>query len=182
MTPGKDHRPPLDIGLSDPATVEEMIEACRISKSFGRVRAVREVSESFDQILLILNFVSGVLIAVIAVVVGLIHNIFFAQRMDEFAVLLAIGVTRRRLFRKVVVETAGIMGLAWAAGLALGMALLAVFRSGFLEPRGIFLPLLQASALGVSAALPFVALIFAATTVFGRLKRLDPVAIIERRG
>jgi hypothetical protein len=34
----------------------------------------------------------------------------------------------------------------------------------------------------VSLSLPAVALLFAGATVMGRLRRLDPVSIIERRG
>ena len=152
------------------------------AKVWDKERAGREVMQSFDRILLILNFISAVLITVIAVVVGLIHNIFFAQRMDEFAVLLAIGYTKRTLFRKVVAETAGIMCLSWASGLALGITLMAMFRTVVLEPRGIYLPLVQAMAIWISASLPLVAILFAGATVFGHLKRLDPVTIIERRG
>lgn len=164
------------------AAMNEFVRELEDVKSWDKARAVHEVSLYFDRILLILDFISIVLIAVIAIVVGLIHNIFFAQRMEEFAVLLAIGFTKRTLIRKVTAETAGIMIVAWGGGLALGTAMLAAFREGFLEPRGIYLPMTQAAAILVSAALPLVALLFAGFTVFGRLKRLDPVTILERRG
>jgi hypothetical protein len=151
-------------------------------KVWDRQRAVEEVSQGFDRILLILNFVMIALIAVVALVVGMIHSIFFAQRMDEFAVLLAIGHARARLLRKVALETAGLMAVSWAAGLGLALAALAVFRAAVLEPLGVELPLLQRGALAVSLALPLVAHAFASVTVTRRLRRLDPVSIIERRG
>jgi hypothetical protein len=151
-------------------------------KSWDKSRAVEEVTESFDRILLILNFISLTLIVVVSIVVGLIQNIFFGQRMDEFAILMAIGHTRRRLLRKVTAETAGIMAFSWTVGAAAGLALMAVFRSAVLVPRGIPLPLVQGVPLAVSMLLPFVALLFAALTVAGRLRRLDAVTIIERRG
>ncbi len=149
---------------------------------WDRKRALDEISETFDRLLLILNFVSFALIAVVAVVVGMIHNIFFAQRIDEFAILLAIGHTRRRLLRKVTLETAAIMTVSWAAGAAIAFLALELFRTLYLAPRGVPIPLVQAGALGVSLALPGVAFLFAAWTVNGRLRRLDPVTIIERRG
>jgi predicted lysophospholipase L1 biosynthesis ABC-type transport system permease subunit len=151
-------------------------------KLYDRARAVEEVSESFDRILLILNFVSAALVVVVAVVVGMIHNIFFAQRMDEFAILLAIGHARRRLLRKVGLETAGIMAVSWAAGAALGFAAFGLFRGLYLLPKGIPIPFIQLAPLAVSLALPAVAHLFASLTVNGRLRRLDPVTIIERRG
>lgn len=158
------------------------LRGIRDIKPWDRERAVDEVSQGFDRILLVLNFISVVLIVVVSVVVGLIHNIFFAQRIDEFAILLAIGHTRRRLLGKVAAETAGIMALAWAAGVAISFALLVSFRAIVLAPRGILMPVAQAAPVLVSLALPAVALVFATVTVVGRLRRLDPVAIIERRG
>jgi len=151
-------------------------------KLYDRERARGEIAESFDRILQVLNFVSGALIVVVAVVVGMIHSIFFAQRMDEFAVLLAIGHTRRRLLRKVGLETAGIMAVSWAAGAAIALAAFGAFRGLYLLPRGIPIPFFQPFAVGVSLALPLAAYAFASFTVNGRLRRLDPVTIIERRG
>ena len=151
-------------------------------KVYDRAQALEDVSEGFDRILLILDFVSLSLIVVVSVVVGMIHSIFFGQRMDEFAVLLAIGHTRRRLLRKVSFETAGLMAVSWAAGIAGALAVLGLFRALVLDPLGVEIPLLQARALAVSLALPVVAHVFATVTVLGRLRKLDPVSIIERRG
>jgi len=74
------------------------------------------------------------------------------------------------------------MTLSWALGLGLGLGLFAAFRSIVLLPRGIPIPFWQIGPLIVSAALPIVAQVFAVVTVLGRLRRLDPVRIIERRG
>ena len=151
-------------------------------KVYDKARAVDDVSQGFDRIILVFRFISITLIAVVSLVVGLINNVFFAQRIDEFAILLAIGHTKRRLFRMVVGETAALMTLSWALGLGLGYAVFGAFRGIVLLPRGIPIPFWHLGPLLVSAALPAVAQVFAVVTVIGRLKRLDPVAIIERRG
>jgi putative ABC transport system permease protein len=151
-------------------------------KVYDRTQAVEDVSEGFDRILLILNFVSISLIVVVSLVVGMIHSIFFAQRMDEFAVLLAIGHTRRRLLRKVSLETAALMAVSWAGGLAVAFIVLGTFRATVLEPLGVEIPLVQPFAVAVSLSLPVVAHLFATVTVLRRLRRLDPISIIERRG
>jgi len=151
-------------------------------KVYDKARAVDDVTQGLDRIILILNFISGTLIVVVSVVVGLIHNIFFGQRTDEFAILLAIGHTKPRLFRKVVAETAAIMTLSWAGGVAIAFAMVWAFATFVLLPRGVPLPLAQGAPILVSLLLPGVALLFAGTTVMGRLRRLDPVSIIERRG
>ena len=56
------------------------------------------------------------------------------------------------------------------------------FRVFVLLPRGIPVALWQPEPVLVSLVLPIVAQIFAGVTVIGRLRRLDPVTIIERRG
>lgn len=151
-------------------------------KVYDKSQAVEDVSEGFDRILLILNFVSVTLIVVVSVVVGMIQAIFFGERMGEFAILLAIGHPRRRLLRKVSLETAGLMGLSWLAGSGLALATLAAFRASVLAPMGVDIPLFQPAAAAVSLSLPVVAHLFATVTVTRRLRALDPVTIIERRG
>jgi ABC-type antimicrobial peptide transport system permease subunit len=151
-------------------------------KVYDKTRAVDDVVQGFDRIILVFRFISIVLIAVVSLVVGLINNIFFAQRIDEFAILLAIGHTKRRLFRMVWGETAAMMTLSWVLGVALGIAIFAGFRGFVLLPRGIPVPFWHPGPLLVSVALPLVAQVFAVATVLGRLRKLDPVSIIERRG
>jgi len=151
-------------------------------KVYDKTRAVDDVVQGFDRIILVFRFISIVLIAVVSLVVGLINNIFYAQRIDEFAILLAIGHTKRRLFRMVWGETAAMMTLSWALGVALGLAVFAGFRGLVLLPRGIPVPFWHLGPLLVSMALPLVAQVFAVVTVLGRLRKLDPVSIIERRG
>ncbi len=168
-----------------PGRLEEMnafLRGLPDAKAWDRARAADEVAQVFDRLLLVLNSISVLLILVVSVVTGLLHSIFFGQRMDEFAILLAIGHTRRRLSRKAAAETGILMALSWLGGVALAFALLAAFREIALVPRGIPLPIWQGAPVLVSLALPAAAQLFAGATVRGRLRRLDPVSIIERRG
>ena len=173
------------VAVAKPGRIGELNAFLRSQKDvkvYDRTRAVDDVVQGFDRIILVFRFISITLIVVVSFVVGLLNNIFFAQRIDEFAVLLAIGHTKRRLFRMVFGETAIMMTLSWAIGLALGLGLFAAFRGMVLLPRGIPVPFWHAGPLGVSLSLPVVAQIFAVVTVLGRLRRIDPVQIIERRG
>ncbi|HEV3028046.1 MAG TPA: ABC transporter permease [Planctomycetota bacterium] len=164
------------------AELNAFLRTLKDVKVYDKARAVDDVTEGFDRIILVFRFISILLIVVVSFVVGLINNIFFAQRVDEFAVLLAIGHTQRRVFRMVTGETAGLMGVSWTLGLGLGIAMYAAFCALVMEPRGIPLPLWQPGPLLISLILPVVAQAFAVVTVLGKLRRLDPVTIIERRG
>jgi hypothetical protein len=174
-----------EIVLAKPGRTAELnafLRTLKDIKVYDKARAVDDVTQGFDRIILVFRFISILLIIVVSFVVGLINNIFFAQRIDEFAVLMAIGHTQRRVFRMVAGETAGLMGVSWTLGLALGAAVFAAFRALVMEPRGIPLPFWQPGPLLISLILPVVAQAFAVVTVLGRLRRLDPVTIIERRG
>jgi hypothetical protein len=164
------------------AELNAYLRSLKDVKVYDKTRAVDDVVLGFDRIILVFRFISIVLIAVVSLVVGLLNNIFFAQRIDEFAILLAIGHTKRRLFRMVWGETAAMMTLSWALGVALGLTIFASFRSLVLLPRGIPVPFWHLGPWMVSLALPLVAQVFAVVTVLGRLRKLDPVSIIERRG
>jgi len=164
------------------AELNAFLRTLKDIKVYDKARAVDDVTQGFDRIILVFRFISILLIIVVSFVVGLINNIFFAQRIDEFAVLMAIGHTQRRVFRMVAGETAGLMAVSWTVGLALGMALFASFCALVMEPRGIPLPLWQPGPVLISLILPVVAQAFAVVTVLGKLRRLDPVTIIERRG
>jgi len=174
-----------EIVVAKPGRVAELnafLRTLKDVKVYDKARAVDDVTQGFDRILLVIRFISALLIIVVSFVVGLINNIFFAQRVDEFAVLMAIGHTQRRVFRMVAGETAGLMAMSWTLGMASGVAVFAAFRALVMEPRGIPLPLWQPGPILTSLALPVVAQAFAVVTVLGRLRRLDPVTIIERRG
>lgn len=174
-----------EIVVAKPGRVAELNAFLRTLpdiKVYDKSRAVDDVTQGFDRILLVIRFISILLIVVVSFVVGLLNNIFFAQRLDEFAVLMAIGHTQRRVFRMVVGETAGLMAVSWTLGMASGLSIFAAFRTLVMDPRGIPLPLWQPGPVLISLALPVVAQAFAVVTVLGRLRRLDPVTIIERRG
>jgi hypothetical protein len=163
------------------AELNSFLRGQKEAKVYDKARAVDDVVQGFERIILVFRFISITLIAVVSLVVGLINNIFFAQRIGEFAILLAIGHTKRRLARMVAGETAAMMALSWALGMALGLAVFAGFRGWVLLPRGIPIPFWQAGPIWVSLALPVLAQVFAILTVTGRLRKLDPVSIIERR-
>jgi hypothetical protein len=174
-----------EVVVAKPGRIGELnayLRTLKDIKVYDKARAVEDVTQGFDRIILVIRFISVLLIIVVSFVVGLINNIFFAQRIDEFAVLMAIGHTQRRVFRMVSGETAGLMAVSWLVGIALGAAVFAGFRAFVMEPRGIPLPMWQPGPLLISLALPLVAQAFAVVTVLGKLRRLDPVTIIERRG
>ncbi len=164
------------------AEMNAFLRTLKTAKAFDEARAIEEVEESFENIEVVAQVISVLLMLVVALVVGLLNNIFFAQRIDEFAVLLALGWRRGRLLRKVLGESAVIATVSWGVGIIWSLAIMAALDRWVLAPRGIFIPVVHAVPIAFSGLLPFVAMLFGGVTVFRRLGGLDPIVIIERRG
>jgi hypothetical protein len=119
---------------------------------------------------------------VLSLVVGLLNNLFFRQRMNEFGLLAAIGYSRLSLVMRVAWESLGVTIAAWTLGLALGVGVLSWFNQTFMVPHGLLMnvfdwPLLLEHTLPI----PVMVFVFGMATVGWQLLRLDPISIIERR-
>ncbi len=129
----------------------------------------------------ILNAVVGSISVIVAIVVVLLTLIAFQARSDEFALLLAVGITRRRLAAKVLVENLLAAGAALALGLGLGYGFLAWWEAAVLRPKAILIDFFAPYPLALASALPLVAAVASAAILTLRLRRMDPVAILQRR-
>jgi ABC-type lipoprotein release transport system permease subunit len=104
-----------------------------------------------------------------------------ARRLSEFGILHAMGRSRRWLIRRLTWETTALALAGWALGIGIAWAVLYVLKVTFFASRGHDLGypvwLSTLSALPVPAAIAGLTFLSVRRT----LKRLDPVAIVERR-
>jgi hypothetical protein len=182
--------PPFRIVYAKPGRKVESDEYLNDAKDADGSAAFRVWDEAFwrrrtekllSNLPVILNAIVGAITVIITLVVILLNLIAFQARSDEFGLLLAVGVSRARLVRKVVVESFLIAVFAWALGLSLGYAFVLTYDRLFLEPKAILIRLFDVYPLALASVLPFVAAAVSAAVLARRLRRLDPVAIIQRR-
>ena len=147
----------------------------------SRQNLINQVRDSLSTLFLIMGFVNGTVIFVIALMSGMLSNIYFTQRMAEFAVLAAIGYQRTRLVTRIVGETFLLTCIGWAIGALVTFLFLSAFRTTLFEPKGLFVDPLDPFAYRYTIPIPFSITLFAVATIALRLMRLDPVTIIERR-
>jgi ABC-type lipoprotein release transport system permease subunit len=119
---------------------------------------------------------------VLSLVVGLLNNLFFRQRMNEFGLLAAVGYSRWGLIRRVALESFGVTLAAWLLGVGIGVAVLSWFNASFIVPHGLLMNVFDWNVLVLhTLPIPLMVFLFGMGTVGWQLLRLDPIAIIERR-
>ncbi len=129
---------------------------------------------------LIFGTVDLVVAAVMALVVGAIHQISQARRLEEYGVLNALGYSKGRLVRRATLEAVAVAGLGWLLGLALAWLLFVLLKSGFYAPRGMPLDLAKLTPIWFSIPIPLATVAVVAISTRRTFARLDAVAIVER--
>lgn len=142
---------------------------------------VDELRKTLQAMYLIMGLVNGTVIFVVALMSGMLSNIYFTQRISEFAVLSAIGLRRRTLMIHAVSETAILTSIGWVIGSLVDLAFMTGLRGSLFEPRGMLINPNDPFAYLYTLPIPIFITLFAVATVAFRLSRLDPVTIIERR-
>ncbi len=129
----------------------------------------------------IMGLVNGTVIFVVALMAGMLSNIYFTQRISEFATLAAIGLRRSTLIRHAVSETAILTSVGWIVGVLVNFTVLSFLQGRVFEPRGMLINPRDLFAYAYTLPIPLIITLFAVATIGFRLSRLDPVTIIERR-
>lgn len=157
----------------------------KIDKSKARVwtfsNLVKEAQTSLTNLYLILNLVVCIIMIAIAFVCSLLSNIYFTQRLPEIATLAAIGYSRQQLLSRAVGETFYICLMGWLVGMGGSLVALKVIYFLLFAPKGLLLNLVDTNALLLTFPLPLAITFVAWATITLRLRRIDPVSIIERR-
>ena len=142
---------------------------------------VNQLRTSLASMYLIMTLVNAMVILVVAFMSGMLSNIYFTQRITEFAILSAIGLKRRLLLWHAVSETAILTGVGWVAGVLVTWGMMSILRGTLFEPRGMLINAHDPMAYLYTVPIPLMITAFALATISFRLSRLDPVSIIERR-
>jgi len=156
----------------DGTTAFEVIDAAAMQ---------RRMEHALQNLPVMIGFLSLASALVAAMVVALLTVIAFQSRVTEFAVLLAIGQTPGRLRGKLVAECARIALAGWALGLLLGYGGVVAYAHFGLEPRGLIMRLWDLRPVWASALVPLVSVLVAGASLATSLRRVDPIAVVQRR-
>ena len=142
---------------------------------------VDQLRSTLASMYLIMSLVNAMVILVVALMSGMLSNIYFTQRITEFAILSAIGMRRSALLLHAVSETAVVTAVGWVMGMIVTWGAMGLMKDSVFERRGMLIDPHDPLALAYTTPIPIIITLFAMATIFIRLTRLDPVTIIERR-
>ncbi|MFV1957912.1 MAG: FtsX-like permease family protein, partial [Planctomycetota bacterium] len=140
------------------------------------------IADNLKNLPLIVGFITLADAIVVALVTALLGVIAFQGRQDEFALLLAVGHRRGRLVRKLALETTITAVGGWIVGWGLGIGVVALYDHFFLEPKAIEMSIVDPRPLLYSLSVPVLSAAAGSMALARRLRRMDPVAVIQRRG
>ena len=183
-------RPPFQIVYAQPGQLGVCSEHLRHATIEGdaafRVIDAKFVRKRMDDILrnvpLILGFIVGSVAILVALMTSLLTLISFQLRVDEFGLLLAVGHKRRALIRKLALESGVVALVGWIVGIALGLSTVWLYNRYALEPRGVLMQVVDPRPILLSLAVPLLATGVSAFILARRLRVMDPVSVLQRRG
>ncbi|MEO7454420.1 MAG: ABC transporter permease [Fimbriimonadales bacterium] len=184
------HFPPIDVFLlfARDQLEQRKLDAWAEESLKGRRAVVftypslqRDTADTFRTLFKILNVVVGLLVVVIAIMMAMLVNIYLTQRIVEFGLLQAIGVTKSKLMWRAIKEVTLVVVLGWLLGAALVYTLLSIIKAQLMDPRAFALNPVDPLSYSYTLSVPVVILLAAAFTVWYRFKVFDPIAVVERR-
>ena len=84
--------------------------------------------------------------------------------------------------RKLAIESGLTALFGWLVGLGLGLLIVALYDHWLLAPKAIEIRVIDGEAIFYTAFVPFLATVASAIALALRLRKMDPVAVIQRRG
>ncbi len=126
------------------------------------------------------GFINVVVAFGAAVIVGIVNQIGVTQRLPELGMLNALGYSKKRLIRRLSIETAVISGLSWVVGLGLSFGVLLWLKSGFYYDKGMELDLWNPNPFWFVLPVPLIVIFMSAMKIVRVFKRFDPISIVER--
>jgi ABC-type antimicrobial peptide transport system permease subunit len=165
------------------ATVNDFLEF-EIASDYTGVENINEliqfVGMARQALYLVFGLVNGLVAVIVALVVAAVNRIAMMQRLEEMAVLNALGFDKRALTRRLIAESALVTGLGWLIGLFISLVFLAFLRDTVLYSRGEYLDIWNLAPFIFVIPIPLAVIISTFVSVRRIFAQLDAVQILER--
>ncbi len=186
----QNHFPPIDVMIlcCKDLRTQRQLDAWTTSSlqgeralTFTYPQLEKDTEATFVTLFKILNFVIGLLVIVITIMMGMLINIYLGQRITEFGLLQAIGHTKSKLTKRTMIESAIVVIIGWLLGVLFSIVMLKLVQLSFFDPRGYYINPFDPISYLYTFPVPIAILVVSAFTVSQKFKHFDPISVIERR-
>ncbi len=129
----------------------------------------------------LLQIVIFIVVFILSISVGALVFIIYMGRSDEFGILYAMGYEKSFIKGLIIKELAALSAICWLFGYVLSFLMVHLINSMVLSAKGQTLYFFTGTGLLNTLFIPVMVLICAAYPILRRLKKWDPIAVIERR-
>lgn len=144
-----------------------------------------EMKKMMDDIMAGLNstIISIILIVIfiLSISVGALMYVIYIQRSDEFGIMYAMGYRRKFINKMIAKEIMSLNFICWLAGLIFTYGVIMLLNRFVYNPKGDMLSMFSANVLLYTLFIPLMVGLFSILPIAIRLRKWDPVAVIERR-
>jgi len=146
----------------------------------NKIMSERILNEALPGLLMLLPIVLFVAIA-FSLLIVIINQLANTRRLPEFGILYATGRSKRWLTQRLTMETTSLTLAGWAIGIGLSYLVVYLLKVSIFAARGHDLNYLVWLPVVCSLIIPAATAGFTYLAVRKTFKRLDAVAIVERR-
>lgn len=141
----------------------------------------RMIDNQIASMNVILQIIIFVVVFILSISVGALVFIIYMGRSDEFGILFAIGYRKAFIKNLIIKELAALSSVSWVLGYVISMGMMYALNFFYLNGKGQGLYFFTSQGLINTLFIPVMVLICAAYPILRKLKKWDPIAVIERR-
>jgi len=157
----------------------------KLSKTEASVSDYNSVRKMFDNLAgsmeSLLQLIIFIVVFILSISVGALVYIIYLGRTDEFGILYAMGYRKGFINRYILKELAALTVICWLVGLILSVGMLFLLNILLLDSSGQGIALISTNGVINTLFIPIMVVICAAIPILRKLKKWDPIVVIERK-
>lgn len=165
------------------SSVNSFIDA--LPKTEARSSTYSQFNQMIEDQLASLNGTTAAIIMITIIIIsfsiGAFMYLIYLQRSDEFGILMAMGYRRGFIYRLIFKEVFSLDILSWFFGIIVAYLLVQLLNITSYNPKGLILNFLNIKVFVYTLAIPLSVALFSIYPIFMKVRRQDPITIIERR-
>ena len=140
-----------------------------------------QLIDAIGSINVVLKIVILVIVLVLSISVGSLIYIIYLNRSEEFGILYAMGYKMSFITGRIISELVFLASACWGIGFLLSMGMINLLNALLLNDKGLTIPAVTYDGTINTLFIPVLIVFCAALPILRKLRKWDPIAIIERR-